>query len=207
MFSIAVKIDGIDRRKRSAALLHILVGCFLIAKGGDYYRYRAYENFLPVAPFFIVALVSVIYGLFRRRLDPDAQLNYWLRLLQIVTFAVLGVLMLGVGSSIDYAGLFIWSFLSLLLLFSERNIFGDTEMQLKEEGVLIPGIYRNHVLPWNALANLVIRQDFITIFHKDDKYLQYQVMQTLSDLELVKMNSFCKEKIEAASGVKEEKQT
>ncbi|HEY0067876.1 MAG TPA: hypothetical protein VGB46_10950 [Flavisolibacter sp.] len=196
MLSITVKIEGVERRKRSASLLHIVAGCFLIAKGADYYRYLGYEDFLPVAPFFTVALISVIYGLFRRRIDPEAQMNYWLRLLQVVTFTILGALMVVAGRQIDYISLFLWTFVTLMLLISEKKLFSETELLLKEEGVLIPGIYRSHVVPWNELTNVIVRQDFVTIFHRDEKYLQYQVMQSLTDLELVKMNSFCREKIE-----------
>lgn len=196
MLSIAVKIEGVERRKKSVSLLHIVAGCFLIAKGADYYRYLGYEDFLPVAPFFVVALMSVIYGLFRRRLDPGAQMNYWLRLLQVVTFTILAALMVVAERQIDYISLFLWSFVTLMLLLSEKRLFSETELLLKEEGVLIPGIYRSHVVPWSELTNVIIRQDFVTLFHRDEKYLQYQVMQTLTDLELVKMNGFCKEKIE-----------
>jgi hypothetical protein len=187
MLSITVKIEGVERRKKSASLLHIVAGCFLIAKGADYYRYLGYEDFLPVAPFFTVALMSVIYGLFRRRIDPEAQMNYWLRLLQVVTFTILGALMVVAGRQIDYISLFLWSAVTLMLLLSEKKLFS---------GVLIPGIYRSHVVPWSELSNVIVRQDFVTIFHRDEKYLQYQVMQSLTDLELVKMNGFCRERIE-----------
>jgi hypothetical protein len=41
----------------------------------------------------------------------------------------------------------------------------------------------------------VVREDFITLFHVERKYLQYQVLQDLSTLEVAKMNAFCKEKL------------
>jgi hypothetical protein len=42
----------------------------------------------------------------------------------------------------------------------------------------------------------VVREDFITVFNNNKKYLQYQVMQDLSTLEVAKMNAYCKEKVE-----------
>lgn len=196
MHSIAIKIEGVDRRKKSVSLLHIVAGCFLIAKGADYYRYLGYDHFLPVVPFFIVAIVSVIYGLFRRRIDPGVRWNYWLRLMQVVTFTILGLMMVVAGRQIDYISLFLWSFVTLMLFFSEKKLFGDTGILLKDEGVLIPGTYRSHTVPWSELTGVIIRQDFITLFHRDEKYLQFQVMQSFSEPELAKMNQFCKEKIE-----------
>lgn len=196
MHSIAIKIEGVDRRKKSVSLLHIVAGCFLIAKGADYYRYLGYDNFLPVVPFFIVAIVSVIYGLFRRRIDPEVRLNYWLRLMQVVTFTILGLMMVAAGRQIDYISLFLWSFVTLMLFFSEKKLFGDTGILLKDEGVLIPSTYRSHTVPWSELTGVIIRQDFITLFHRDEKYLQFQVMQSFNEPELAEMNQFCKEKIE-----------
>ena len=41
-----------------------------------------------------------------------------------------------------------------------------------------------------------MREDFITLFHIRQKYLQFQVLQDLSTLEIAKMNAFCKEQLE-----------
>jgi len=49
-----------------------------------------------------------------------------------------------------------------------------------------------------------VREDFITIFHIREKYLQYQVMQDLSTLEVAKMNAFCRDKIEQSAGIEQE---
>ena len=51
-------------------------------------------------------------------------------------------------------------------------------------------------MEWQVLEEVTVRHDFITLFHQGKKYLQYQVMQDLSELEVVKMNAFCKEQIE-----------
>src|SRR2546423_1764388 len=196
MYSIAVKIEGIESRRRSAGLLHIVIGFFLITKGADYYRYIRYHNFLPIIPVLVIASFSLFYGFFRKRIDPFYYYNYWLRLAQLVIFTVLGVIMTRVGNSIDYFGLFVFAFLCILLLFSERRIFQDTTIYLDETGVIIPGYYRDHLIAWRDLTEVVIREDFITLFHIKQKYLQFQVMQTLSPLELAKMNAFCREQME-----------
>ena len=56
-------------------------------------------------------------------------------------------------------------------------------------------------MEWSSLESVVVRNDYITLFHRGKKYLQYGVLQDLSELELVKMNSFCKEQIEATGGI------
>ena len=71
MFSILVKIDGFLSRRRNAALLHVVLGFFLILKVFDWYSYSAYSNLLPMMPILIVAGLSLYYGFFRRKFDPS----------------------------------------------------------------------------------------------------------------------------------------
>ena len=104
--------------------------------------------------------------------------------------------MLRVGHPVDYYGLFIWTALTLILMLTERRIFEDTVVYLDENGVRIPGYFKDHMVAWEKLENVVVRHDFVTFFHRNNKYLQFQVMQTLSELEVAKMNAFCKEKLE-----------
>lgn len=196
MYSVTVKIDGIESKRRSAGLLHIVVGFFLIAKAADYYRFLNYENILPVLPVFAVAGLSLFYGFFRRRVDIFAKYNPAVRFIQIITLFILGLVMIKLGRSIDYIGLFIFAFLCVLLLASERKIFEETTIFFDEAGVSIPGNYRNHLVKWEDLTEVVVREDFLTLFHVKKKYLQFQVMQDLSTLEITKMNVFCREQIE-----------
>lgn len=196
MYSVTVKIEAIESRRRSAGLLHIVVSFFLIAKGADYYRLLGYQSILPALPVFAVAAISLFYGFFRRRVDVFAKYNFWLRLVQFLTFMVLGLATLKLGRTIDYAGLFIFALLCLLLLFSEKKVFQESTIFFDEAGVTIPGGYKDYLLKWEDLSEVVVREDFLTIFHKKNKYLQYQVMQDLSTLEVAKVNTFCREQIE-----------
>jgi hypothetical protein len=195
MYSVGVRIDGIVSRRRSAGVLHVIIGLYLIIEAAAFYRYQAYRNFAAVIPVLMIGSFSLFYGFFRRRIDLTYRYNYWLRLLQVLTFTVLGILMTGVGQPMDSISLFVFAFLCIILLFSERKIFQETNILFDEQGILIPGDYRDHLVKWDAIEDVVVREDFLTIFHKKEKYLQYQVMQDLSTLELAKMNAFCREQI------------
>ena len=195
MYFVTVKIEDIEKRRRSAGLLHIVIGFFLIAKGADYYKYLDYENFLPAFPVFALALISLLYGFFRKKVDLTAKWNYWLRLAQVVCFTALGVVFLKLGKPLDYWGVFIFMALTIVLLFSERRIFFETIIYFDENGIRIPSFYREHLVKWEDVSEVVVREDFLTIFHVRKKYLQFQVMQDLSTLETVKLNAFCKERI------------
>lgn len=196
MYTIQIKIDGFESRRRNAGLLHIVLGFFLILKAFDWYTYTVYTSILPVLPILLVAALSLYYGFFRKRTDPSGKQNVWLRLIQATTFLVFAFVMLRVGKAWDYYGLFIWAALTLILLISERKVFNDTVICMDENGVHIPGYYKDYVVKWEKLESVVVRHDFVTFFYHNKKYLQFQVMQTLSELEVAKMNAFCKEKIE-----------
>lgn len=197
MYNVTITIDGIVSRRRSAGLLHIVIGLFLIAKGADYFKEIGYRNFLTVMPVLIVGSFSLFYGLFRSKIDSSYHYNYWIRLLQVVTFTILGVLLITAGGNmIDYAGAFVFAILSIILLFSERKIFEETIIHFNADGITVPGYYKEHLLPWKNIVNVVVREDFITIFQLKQKFFQYQVMQDLSTLEVAKINAFCKDQLE-----------
>ena len=198
MYSIAVKIDDFEKRRRSSALLHLAIGLFLLIKTADYYKYVQYRDFLPVAPGLIVAGLSLFYGLFRKRLDVTGRANFWLRCFQLLSYLLLGILLIGKGTAFEVTVAFLFAFFCGILLFTERKIFTDTIITLGEEGIKIPGYYREHLVSWNEVENVVIREDFITVFHIRQKYLQFQVLQDLSTLEIAKLNAFCKEMVDQA---------
>ena len=195
MYTIAVKIDGIENRRRSAGLLHILIGFFMIFHASNYYHITDYKNFWPVAFTLLVASFSLFYGFFRRKIDLSAKYNFWLRLIQFVCFLSLGIFMMNAGSSSGYFAVFIFAFLCLVLLLSEKKIFKEFDLTLDENGVTVPGYYKDTLVKWEELSEVVVREDFVTLFHIKEKYIQFQVMQDLSTLEVAKMNAFCKEKI------------
>src|SRR2546423_13047686 len=119
MYNVTVKIEGVENGRRSAGLLHVVIGLFLITKSADYYKFLDYKYFVPVVPFLLVGSFSLFYGLFRTKIDLTHRYNFWLRLSQTLSFAVLGVLTTYVGRPMDYAGDFVFSFLSLILLLTE----------------------------------------------------------------------------------------
>jgi hypothetical protein len=198
MYSIVIKVEGMEKRKRSAALMHVVLGFFLIAKAADYVH-QTNNDFTTVLPFLAIALLSVFYGLFRKRIDPDGNYNHWIRVTELMAFVVIGSLLISTSdNSFDYISSFVMAAIALMLLFSEKRIYKDHELQITEEGVVIPGDYKLHTVPWNVLSDVVVRHDFVTVFHNDEKYLQYQVLQSLSELEVAKMNGFCREKIKSS---------
>lgn len=194
MYLLAVKIESIEKRKRNTGLLHVFSGCFLLMGTATYFKTAHFQNLIAVIPSFLIAFASIVYGLFRNKLDAIAKYNPYLRILQFVAFAKLGISMIGPGSSWNYVSMLCWAVVSLLLLFTERRVFHDTDLIVKKEGIFIPGFF-NRQLPWSAIKEVVIRKDYITIFKTNEKYLQFELLSDIDTLELQKLNAFCKEQV------------
>jgi hypothetical protein len=195
MYTIAIKIEGIERRKKSTGLLHLAAGFFLLAKTLDFFKYNQYQKFITVLPFLLVVLLCLFYGFFKRKLDKEGTYNHWVRTLEFLAFSILGILMINKGKPIDYFILFTWSIICLFLMFTERKMFHDAKMFFKQEGIFIPGYFYNRQIFWNNIKEIVTRQDFITIFYRNDKFLQYEVMTLLNNDDLVEIDRFCKTQI------------
>lgn len=206
MFTVAVKIEGVEKRRRSAGAVHALIGFFLLLRCYSLYQLAGENVTLAMGIFAAIGAVSVAYAFLRRRHDATGKHNAGLRLVQSGSFFSFGFLMFRAGQTVEYIALFAWALLCLILFFSERKIFLDTVLRFTDEGVRVPGSYREHLVRWDVLESVAVRHDFITLNHRGRKYLQYQVMQDLSELEVVKMNAFCREKIEITSNLSTGKQ-
>jgi hypothetical protein len=195
MYKFSVKIEGIERRKRTTGLLHIIAGFFLIANGGTYLRHLNFEQVYLVAPFYVIASVSLLYGFARKRIDPIAKYNHWLRLTQFFTFVMLALVFMNFSATSQILGLFMWSIITLFLMFTERKIFHDAFLHIKEDGIHIPGYLKMHVVPWAIIENLVVRTDYITITRRDQKFVQLEIESDLNVKELENINQYSKDQI------------
>jgi hypothetical protein len=197
MYNVPVRLDGIERRKRSTGLLHVVAGFFLIASTGMYFGENPGVSLAWILPVYGVALLSLGYGFTRTRFDPGARLNHWVRVLQFITFALLSITLLNEASAARVVSLAIWAIVILLLMFTERKVFHDTDLQVKRDGVLVPGYLRNHLLPWQQIESFILRSDYLTITRKNHKYVQLELMADLPAEDIRQINAFCNQQIKA----------
>lgn len=198
MYSIPIRVEGIERRKKSTGLLHAIAGLFLMLSAGMYYKQLGYKNFPLVFSFYLVAAASLIYGLLRKKIDPLAKYNHWMRMLQFLMFSMLGIFML--KSKVEYhtVSLFIWAIVCIPLLFTERKIFHDAVLSFSNSSVSIPGYFSTRVIPWSVIQSIVIREDYVTIHYPGNKYVQYEVLNEIGQNQVEKINLFCRQQLQKA---------
>ena len=198
MYTIPIKVEGIERRKRSTGLLHVIAGLFLMMSAGTYYRQLGCQNLPLVFVFYLVAILSLIYGIFRKRLDPYARFNHWMRMLQFLMFSLLGIFMLKSKTEYHTISLFFWAAASIPLLFTERKIFHDAALSLNKSSVIIPGYFSNKVIPWAFIHSIVVRPDYVTVHYPGNKYAQYEVVNELAGSQIEEINLFCQQQMKEA---------
>lgn len=195
MHKLAVKLEGIERRRRTTGLLHIAAGCYLLVKSFDYAGLQQQEGNVTILLFFAAALVSLIYGVLKKKRDPQARLNPWIRLMQVCVFTWLAIDFISFGRTLDVVLFFAWAIGCLLLMFTERKVFYDAEMLFGRDGIFIPGYFTNRRLFWGGIKEVVVRPDYITIFQANESFLQYEVLKNMHASALEEIALYCREQI------------
>ena len=197
MYKISVKIDGIERRKRTTGILHVIAGLFLVINAGSYVRHLESNQILLAVPVYVAALIAIGYGFFRKRIDPKANYNHWVRVFEFMSFTGLGIALYNHINWISVAGLFLWSVVILLLMFTERKVFHDTDLVIREDGIHVPGYFSNHILPWHLVDDFVLREDYLSIFRTNKKFVQLELLEDIDKQKAADIILYCKKQIEA----------
>ena len=203
MFDIPVKIEGIERRRRSVGLFHILAGLFIAANASLLFKHLDYKEFWFLLPIFVASLFSIIYGLFRKTIDATHKYSRLLRGLQFLTFLALAGIELGSGSSIRSISLFLWAGICMALLITERLIFDRPSVKISSDGIIAPGSISEKKIDWSDLESVVLRQDYITFNFANNQYLQFEISEVLTGMEIEHINLFCNEQVNKAELQKE----
>lgn len=195
MHKIRVKLEGLEKQRRNLPILHLAAGFILLAKTLDYIHGFRFQNTVSAIPFFIVALLSIIYGFRMKKWDASGKYNPWLRLLQLGFFAILGILFLSVRGVIDEVIVFVYGAICAYLFVVEKKIFEDAYLQLDGKGIELPGADNNKLLEWKKIKDVVARPDYITIFKDNNQYLQLELLQAEAAEKLETINQFAKQQI------------
>lgn len=194
MHKIFVKIESLERRKRSVGVIHIIAGFYLLANALSVSKHFNYQ-LLTGLPFVLVALVSLLYGFLRKRIDASGRRNSGIRFLQMISFLVLAIIVSKYGSAWTYFPFFAWQVVTLMLLYSERMLFREAALVLTKEGIQVPGVMKHHLLPWTELERVIVRADYVTLFRNDKKYVQLEVAKDITPAALDALNAYSAEQI------------
>jgi hypothetical protein len=191
-YRIPISYLPYEKQIRSARLLHLLTS-FL-------FMFNAWIDFQQPTPSLLFVVVQIAcsllvftYVILGKKLTSDAaRSNFLFRLLEITGFSFAAWYFFSALNSPLQGSLVVATLIGLLyLLLMERNIFKPVDILLNEKGIRLPGMNKSQLLPWNEIDNLRIRNDFISINTKDNRFLQFEINRVLSDTDIDEMNNWC----------------
>ena len=195
MHKLAVKLEKLEKRRKNTPILHYAAGFILLAKTLDYIHKFRFENILTAIPFFIVALLSILYGNRLKKWDPQGKYNQWIRLVQTGFFVILGILFLSIDGVVDEVIVFVYGAICAYLCIVEKKTFEESFVEMDKEGIVLPGDVNNTVLQWFKVKGVVARPDYITIFKQNNQYLQLELMHNETPEKLESINAYARQRI------------
>lgn len=192
-YKIPIFFEPFEKQKKAARFLHLLAGFLMIA--------NAWGDFKQPTPalFFVVvqiagAILSILLALLGKQMFKNlAALNGAFRLAEaaILFYAAwyffgMNLTLMGTMQMIGGIGL-------LLLFFTERKIFSSCFIRIDDKGIYTPDNISERLIEWKDIDNMLIKNDFVSINTKQNRFIQYETGIVLSELEMDEMNACCRE--------------
>jgi hypothetical protein len=196
-YAVTVISDAFERRKNNAGLLHLFSGFLLIIKTMDWVRItppgKQWFSFL----FLGMGFLFLLFGLWGKRFITS--LTTWSKrffLVEMICFLCLSLLFIPAGKPVDLIFSIAWTILCGFFYHTEKRRESPAVVKLTEQGVLLPGILQNQLLPWGEVQSVVLRNDYLTINKKNNKYYQFEVAEENGESFIAAFNTYAEGKIE-----------
>lgn len=191
MFQIPIKIPALEKRRKSIGLLHVVAGFFLFANIGSAYKVVS-SGMLPFfIPFYILAFLFIAYGFFRKKWDATYKWNKKIRLLQAISFLIVGILFIQAGATGKSIGPLIWAALASMLVFTEGVALAKPAIIVDEKGWAVPNAFSYKKLLWPHISDVNLRSDFITIHSRNNRMLQFERLSADQAFRDQELQDFC----------------
>jgi hypothetical protein len=194
MYEIPVRIDSLERQRKSVAIFHVLVGLFLAANAGLLGKNLDNKWLWVLVPIYLISVLSLLFAFRLKKVKNPVKVNQLMRVIQAVAFLISGVIMVNFEHFTSCLVLFIWSGICLVLFFMERSIFSKPTLKITEANLHVPSLFSSKRVNWNTVESVIIRQDFITINYLNNRYLQLEVFGHLTGTEIEHIRLFCNRK-------------
>jgi hypothetical protein len=193
LYTITVISTSAIKQKRAALLIHLSAAFLLL--GNAYIAFTSTAN--PGLVFIVVQIAASIMIL-SKVLTGDALYKNTLlahnifRLIEMTCFMYaayyfmnsLHLQMMSTLEILSASGL-------LYLFFSEQKIYKNQAIVLDDTGILFPAAEKRKKLVWSDIENMRIRNDFVSINTKHNRFIQYETGFVYADAALDEMNAWC----------------
>ena len=193
-YTIPIFFEPFEKQKRAARLLHLLAGFLMIANAwGDFKQPT--PNLLFIIIQIAGAILAILFALFGKKLFPNhGATNSFFRLAEAAILFYAATYFFGMNLSFMGMLQIVAGIGMFLLFYTERKIFSDYIIRIDDKGIYTPNNFKEKLIEWKDVDNMLIKNDFVSINTKQNQFIQYETGIVLSELQMDEINAFCREK-------------
>jgi len=191
-YQIPIRYLPFEKQIKAARLLHLLVAFLFLLNAWIDFNQPNPSAFFVITQIacFILIFIYVLLG--KHLISSPKKAHFIFRVVEVLAglyaswyfLSFLNLPFQSTLSVITVLGLF-------YLLLMERNLFKEVFLTLDEKGIRLPSFGKTRQIPWAQVDQMRIRNDFISINTKDNRFLQYEISQVLTDTSIDEMNAWC----------------
>jgi len=146
-----------------------------------------------------VSLIACIFllaaGFFSKKIITDFSKHLALLLFESVLITSGAIYFWSKGTSLVAASHVLLAVAIILFWIYLKKREEGEKIIISETHIILPGLLGKKVVDWKDLANLVKKQDLLTIDFKNNKLMQVEIISSDLDIEEMKFNQFCQQQL------------
>jgi len=195
-FTINIINPVIERRKSQILILHALSSLVIILLTPSAIAIMPSYNIYVITVFCTIAIAFFITPLILHKKNKLQQWNAIMRYSQSFMIGAIGVILLVCAKWFSGSSGVLWSIVFAFFAKTEQVIFNPQQMFINSIGIRYLTVFKSIIIAWNAIDRVVVRADYFSIFKKHGRYLQFEIVDHLSEDERNAISEQCKKLIE-----------
>lgn len=185
-----------ERRKSQILILHALFSLVIILLIPSVIAIMPSYNIYVITVFCTIAVACFITPLVLHKKNKLQQWNVIMRCSQSCMIGVIGVTLLVYAKWFSGFSSVLWSIVFAFFAKTERAIFNPQQMFINSIGITYLTVFKPIIIAWNTIDSVVVRADYFSIFKKNGRYLQFEMVDHLSEDGRKAISEQCKKLIE-----------
>lgn len=195
-FTINIINPVIERRKSQILILHALSSLVIILLIPSAIVIMPSYNIYVITVFCTIAIAFFIIPLILHKKNKLQRWNVLMRCSQSFMIGAIGVTLLVCAKWFSGFSGVLWSIAFAFFAKTEQAIFNPQQIFISSMGIRYSTVFKPIIIAWNAIDRVVVRADYFSIFKKNDRYLQFEMVDHLSEDERNAISEQCKKLIE-----------
>ncbi len=191
-FHFRIFREDLGKRFSQSRAMHIMAGIILLVYG---IPYLWSSDWTMILGYTLPALMVISVSLFKKKNLEVPQFNQVFRVLEI------GFLIIAAENYANEHHPIIASFFMLAailiacIFWLEHRLFNPQYIVFEENEVVVPGSFKDKKYAYQDLAQIVIREPFLTFQFKNQTFSQLKIHNHYNEYEISAFTTFCQRKL------------